>query len=274
MDSQEFFLRHSSGAQLYYRKMGTGSKVLLAFHGFGQDHQAYFAMEEKLGDQYTLYSFDLFYHGKSFWHHNQTALTKEFWRELMLEFFRAHKIERYSLAGFSMGGRFVLSTLEAFPDRVEDIVFIAPDGIKTSTWYSLATYPGFFRNWFRSFIVKPQGFTNLVNVMHRYKVVDKGILKFANTQMRTVKQRRRVFYTWTVFKPLKFNMKRVAHLLNAYEIPVQMFLGKHDKIMTEENMRRLLNRLEKYELVILNTGHNDLIEETAKAMAGPALAAT
>ena len=152
-------------------------------------------------------------------------------------------------------------------EKVEEVIFIAPDGIKTSTWYSLATYPGVLRNVFRSFIVRPQGFQRLVNVMHKYGIVDKGILKFANTQMRTTRQRRRVYYSWTVFKPLKFPMKRIAHLLNAYQIPVQMYLGKYDKIMTEENMRHLLDRLDQQELHVLETGHNHLIEETAKALA-------
>ena len=266
MKSEQYFLHHTSGAQLHYHRSGRGPKVLLAFHGFGQDQSAYHVMANALGEEYTLYMFDLFYHGQSYWHHNQTELTKEFWRELMLQFLQRHDIEQFSLVGFSMGGRFVLSTLEAFPDRVQTIYFIAPDGVKTSTWYSLATYPGFFRNWFRSFIVRPEGFTKLVNRMHRYKIVDKGILKFANTQMQTVRQRRRVFYTWTVFKPLKFNMKRVAHLLNAYQIPVEMYLGKYDKIMTEENMQKLLHRLDDAQLYVLDTGHNNLISETANAM--------
>ena len=252
---------------MHYMRYGRGSRVLLAFHGFGQNQSYFVPLAERLGHEYTVYAFDLFYHGKSYWYKNGQALTKDFWQMLILEVLTRHQIQRFSLMGFSMGGKFVLATLAAFAEKVEEVIFIAPDGIKTSTWYSLATYPGVLRNVFRSFIVRPQGFQRLVNVMHKYGIVDKGILKFANTQMRTTRQRRRVYYSWTVFKPLKFPMKRIAHLLNAYQIPVQMYLGKYDKIMTEENMRHLLDRLDQQELHVLETGHNHLIEETAKALA-------
>ena len=267
MQGESFFLKHPLGAQLHYRKFGHGERILLAFHGFGQDHSYYQIMAELLGQKFTVFSFDLFYHGRSFWHHNETPLTKNFWKELMGQFLTDQKIEHFSLAGFSMGGKFVLGTLEAFPHSVEEVLFIAPDGIKTSMWYSLATYPGALQNLFRSFIVRPQGFVRLVEWMHRLKVVDKGILKFARTQMRTTKQRRRVFYSWTVFKPLQFDMKHIAGLINQHHIGVKMYLGKHDKIMTEQNMRKLLDRLEDYELHILDKGHNSLIRDTAVALA-------
>lgn len=266
MEIQSFFLKHPEGTQLHYQKLGAGPKIILAFHGFGQDHSAYHILGKELEESHTVYSFDLFYHGHSYWHNNQEYLTKPFWKELILKFLQRHRIISYTLLGFSMGGRFALATLEAYPAKVDRILFIAPDGIKTSFWYSLATYPGALKNVFRGFIVYPERFARLVGLMHRIGLVDKGILKFANTQMKTTKQRRRVYYSWTVFKPLKFNMKRVAHLLNAYAIPTDMYLGRYDKIMTEKNMARLLQKLEDFELHVLEAGHNKLISETTLAL--------
>ena len=52
--------------QLTYKKVGVGKKCILAFHGFGLDKDCFdiFFNEDFLND-YTVYSFDLFFHGDS-----------------------------------------------------------------------------------------------------------------------------------------------------------------------------------------------------------------
>lgn len=243
--------------------MGAGPSVLLAFHGFGQGHAYFEPLVKAAGSHYTIYSFDLFYHGESFWHDGDRPLTPAFWKELLEEFLTERNIDRFSLTGFSLGGKFVLATLSAFPGRIDEVLFIAPDGIKTSFWYSLATYPGWFRNAFRSLIVNPKPYYRLVKAMRKLNLIDKGVLRFASYQMDTRRKRRQVYYAWMVFRELQFNIKNVAHLINTYDIRVRMFLGKYDKIITEKNMYRLLKHLEQYDLHILEAGHNTLISDVA-----------
>ena len=56
-------------------------------------------------------------------------------------------------------------------------------------------------------------------------------------------------------------MKIIADLINQHQIPTKMVLGKYDKIIVLENMKMLLEKLEDYELVMLETGHKSLLEE-------------
>ncbi len=42
-----------------------------------------------------------------------------------------------------------------------------------------------------------------------------------------------------------------------------MFLGVHDRIITKKNMELLLNKLHTHELIMLETGHNHLLDEVA-----------
>jgi pimeloyl-ACP methyl ester carboxylesterase len=56
-----------ANSQLSYTKTGAGSAVLVLFHGFGQNRNAFHQWEEALKDSHTLYSFDLFFHGASHW---------------------------------------------------------------------------------------------------------------------------------------------------------------------------------------------------------------
>jgi pimeloyl-ACP methyl ester carboxylesterase len=250
------------GQLIHYYKMGHGPQIILAFHGFGLDGTSFEPFENQLSEEYTLYCFDLFYHGKSFWKDNNETLTKTFWKNFLTYFLKDHT-ENFSLMSFSMGGKFALATIESFPGRIDKVFFIAPDGIKTQMWYSLATYPTFFRNYFKSMIVKPQRFFKILNTVKKLGLFDKGISKFAASQMNNTKKRRRVYYSWVVFKELNFNLKEVANIFNDNQIKLEMYLGKYDKIITEKGMKRLLDQVNDYDLHLLESGHNNLIAHVA-----------
>jgi pimeloyl-ACP methyl ester carboxylesterase len=247
-------------ALLHYSEYGEGKKVILCFHGFGQTSSHFHELEEVMKEEYKIYNFDLFYHGQSFWHQKDKAISKDYWASMIARFLKEKRIDKFSLLGFSMGGKFALSIFESFPDKIEKIILIAPDGIKTSFWYSLATYPVGARFFFRRIILKPNLYFNIVKFLRFFRIVDAGLLRFANTQMITKEQRRRVYYTWIVFKELKFNMNKIAALFIQHQVKLEMFLGMHDKIITEKNMNMLLHKLNQYDMHLLEAGHSNLIK--------------
>ena len=244
---------------LSYQKTGHGEKVLLLFHGFGQHHRAFAALTETLAPHYTLYAFDLFFHGNSQWNEGELQLEKEMWKEIMVNFLNEHKIKKFSVLGFSLGGKFALTTLELFPKRIEQIFLLAPDGIKTNFWYSLATYPLLLRKFFKSMILKPGRLHAITSILHGLHVVDNSLLRFAESQMDTQEKRERVYYSWVVFRHMHVDLKNIADLIKCHPIKLTMMVGKHDKIITTQNMQRLLRHLHDYRLEILDTGHNGVI---------------
>lgn len=248
-----------NGATLHFSKSGKGERVLLAFHGFGQDHKAFERLPEKFSEHYTIYSFDLFFHGKSDWKKGEEPLEKSFWKSLLSEFLTHFKIARFNLLGFSMGGKFVLATLEALPEKAEQVFLLAPDGIKTNTWYSLATYPFMLRRFFKSMILHPGRFHSIVRFAHKTGIIDKGVLRFAESQMNTEAKRHQVYLSWVVFRHLKFKMGTIAHRINSNNIGLTVVIGKHDKIITAKNMNGLLSKVPYHTIEILDTGHNGLI---------------
>jgi pimeloyl-ACP methyl ester carboxylesterase len=247
-------------ALLHYSEYGTGKKVMLCFHGFGQTSSHFHELEEVLKNEYKIYNFDLFYHGQSFWHQKDTPISKEYWAGLIRRFLEEKNIRRFSLTGFSIGAKFALSIFEAFPDSIEKVILIAPDGIKTSFWYNLATFPVGARSFFRRMILRPKLYFNIVKFLRFFRFVDAGLLRFANTQMITKEQRRKVYYSWMVFKELKFDLHKIANLFMKHDVRLEMFLGTHDKIITEKNMNLLLNKLKGYDLHLLEAGHSNLIK--------------
>jgi pimeloyl-ACP methyl ester carboxylesterase len=252
---------------LSYQQSGQGEKALLLFHGFGQHHRAFAELSEALGQHYTLYAFDLFFHGNSQWNDGEIPLEKAMWKEIIEHFLNEPKIQKFSVLGFSLGGKFALATLELFPEQIEHIFLLAPDGVKTNFWYSLATYPLLLRQFFKSMILKPGRLHAITSMLHTLRVVDHGLLRFAESQMDTQEKRERVYYSWVVFRHLHFDMRKIAGLIKDHDILLTMIIGKHDKIITTRNMQWLLRHLHDYQLETLDTGHNGVIAGSISILA-------
>lgn len=228
------------------------SGPVLLFHGYGQDSGVFEGLEG--------YSFDLFFHGNSEWNKGEEALEKEEWKRLIGAFLLENDIKDFRVLGFSMGAKFAMATLEAFPDRVKEIILLAPDGIKTSFWYSLATYPLALRKVFKSLVRNHSRFKRIAATAKTLGLIDKGILRFVETQMDSEEKRKRVYYSWVVFRHLKFDMNNIAAIINKNKIKLRLFVGRFDKIITAENMKRLTSKVPDCEFEILDAGHNNLIK--------------
>ncbi len=253
---------HFKKSTLHFTTVGTGPKNLFMFHGFGQDNNIFYSLSKVLSDQYAIYVFDLYFHGKSMWGYGEAPLEKIHWRETMQEFLRENRIENFSLAGFSLGGKFALATLEALPEKTNEIILLAPDGIKTSFWYSLATYPLLFRKIFKTMIRYPESFNSLTKTAHAFGFVDKGLIKFAEFQMNSEEKRNRVYYSWVVFRHLKFDLDKIAALINHYKIPVMLIVGQYDKVIKPKSMEHFLKKLDTYRFETPEAGHTGLIAES------------
>lgn len=247
--------------KLHYRKLGHGPRVLLAFHGFGQDSAYYEPVAEGIQEQYTIYAFDLFFHGESWLAKTHTPLTKEFLSELVGRFLEAKQVKTFSVAGFSMGGKFALTLLESFTDRIHSVFLVAPDGIKTSFWYNVATYPGWLSGIFKRTVVKPEPFFKFVRVMGRYKLLHPGILRFAAHQMNSPAKRLKIYKSWTGFRLLVFDINEIIGLFNRSNIPLVLFLGHFDQIITAQGLKFFTDALQNCQVVTLKTGHSHLLAE-------------
>ena len=247
------------GSRLHYDKAGHGPIRLLIFHGFGQDHKVFGVWVKALQNKYTIYAFDLYFHGQSTWPLRRPVGKKD-WKQILVLFLEQEKIESFAVAGFSLGAKFALAALETFPDKVKKVILMAPDGIKTSLWYDLATYPIAIRSLFKSMVLKPDRFFAMARFFQRVGLVNKGLLRFAESQMDTEEKRRRVYYSWVYFRHLKFDIPSVAAILNHHLIPLLMLVGQFDKVIPAKNMEGLLKRLHLKQFEIIDAGHNELVK--------------
>ncbi|TGE14334.1 alpha/beta fold hydrolase [Hymenobacter elongatus] len=249
--------------QLHFRAYGTGPRAVLAFHGYGQAESHWRGMAAVLGPDVTLYAFDLFYHGSSKLAKADAPLHKARLGALLTQFLAEQRIERFGLLAFSMGAKFALTAVEQFPERVEKVWLIAPDGIRTQFWYSLATYPPWMRGVLGRAVLRPQRLLRFIDVLAQRRLVDSGLVRFAQWQLDSREKRLRVYRSWVGFRHLIFDPKRLAAALNRHPTPVTFFLGKYDRVIPHAGLREFSASLHNSHTVLLEAGHAGLLHDVA-----------
>lgn len=246
--------------KLHYQKIGKPDKILLAFHGMGQDFSCFQKFAQTFENQYTTYLFDLPFHGKS--EVNETIITKEIWKEYLTNFLQENQIQNFSVIAFSMGGRFALATLEAFSERIENALLLAPDGITEDPFYYSATRFNFTRNIFKKILKNNHRFHGFAGLLSRIGIVHESVLKFAKMMVDTPVKQKQLYQSWVGFRTLNFDIKKSAQLINNQEIKVKIFMGKYDQLLPIHNVYPLTKRLKNSELIVLESTHGRLVEKT------------
>lgn len=251
------------GSVLHYNSIGYGSKHMIAFHGFGQDSTCCHPFAHSVAAHFTCYAVDLFFHGKSTRNDCEKPLRLDELKHFMDELLKTHAINRFTIAGYSLGGKFAMALLKLYPDRIDHIILIAPDGVRTNFWYKVATYPYISRRIFRHIVTHPALFFRLIGVFQKYGVLNKRVAKFAKSQMNTQEQRQRVYCSWVAFRKLAVDLEENIRLMNQYNISLALFFGKYDQVIPWKKIVPLLDNVSARKLVILDKGHNTLLCDVA-----------
>lgn len=253
------------GSQIAYRTVGHGPSVLLAFHGFGQTGQVYLPLKKHLDSQFTVFAFDLFFHGNSRYVSNE-LFAKTDWHRLIDAFLHEKRIERFSLMGFSLGGRFALTTVEGFAGRLDQLILIAPDGITQNIWYQIATGLVLGRNLFRYVLQHLSLLNAFGHTLTRLGLLNRTVMRFTEITLSTTEQRERIYQSWTQFRRLRPDLDKIAMLLNTNSTQVHFFTGAYDRFVPGAYILPLTKKLRHYEVTVLKTGHNRLIELTVERL--------
>lgn len=251
-----------NASQLAYRQFGRGPAIMLAFHGFGQDGRVFYPLQHAAGERYTIYALDLFFHGESQLVDNH-LLTKTDWQNLMNAFLSCHTIERFTLIGFSLGGRFALITAESFADRLDQLILLAPDGITENFWHWLATSskPG---RWLLKVVFKRLTLLNvLFQVVEKTKLVNSRRVDFVKMSLKSENRRDQVYRAWTTFHLFNPDLMLLEERLTRFPVRLRVFMGNADQVIPVATVYPLLKRLHAYELTVLKAGHYRLIDKVA-----------
>ena len=265
---EQKFISYKS-SQISYCHFGLGPKQVVCFHGYGEEATLFGFLEKYIVNQYTFYSIDLPFHGKTVWNEGLTftdADLKLIVEKIIAENGRQLQTSnlKLSLIGFSLGGRVALSFFQANPEKVEKLILLAPDGLKVNFWYWLATQTSIGNNFFAFTLKHPGWFFSFLNLLNKLKWVNASIFKFANYYIGDATVRNLLYNRWTTLRKLKPHLPLIRSLIRKKNIPVRLMYGQYDRIILSSVGDKFKKGIEEQCTVsIIQSGHQLLNKKYA-----------
>lgn len=247
--------------QLYYKKIGNGSKILLAFHGVGQDFSCFMPLAEAFIQDYTTYLFDLPFHGKS-QIKSVNSCTVEAWLQFFNDFLTKNQIQRFSLIGFSIGAKMVLTSYRYYAARIDKVLLLAPDGIVVHPLYRLATQTIVGQKLFQWVLANPVFIINISQGLRRI-----GLLPTSSailvTKLLSIPQKRQLIYAiWLGMSHFSISVQQIIALSKQYHTTFYCFVGDKDDIIPAKRIQKLTHHLPTEATIVLAAAHHHLVEKT------------
>jgi len=248
-----------------YQKTGSGDEVLLAFHGYGLDKTCFDQVgESELLKKYSIYSFDLFFHGNSTWDKFHKPVSNQVLSKILSDFLIQSNIVHFDLMAYSLGARFAFNLILSNPEKINKLILIAPDGLSQSIWYNLATKTQLGRLIFKSLIIKYNFFPELYSLLTKLSLLDSKTLKFAQNQMKTKELRLKVYQSWICLRKLYPNTNQLFKTINKNEISITLYWGKFDNVIPFKGIEKIKKSVLKLDFIELNCGHTNIIDYLSK----------
>ena len=254
-----------SNGEISCKVYGNGTKNLLAFYGFGQSGNDLISIIQNLHD-YTIYVFDLPFHGETKIIDPSNPIS----RSQVIEFFQTllnqQEISDFSLMGFSIGAKFVFQFIDEKFKGLNQVVLIAPDGIRENTWYTISTGSKLMRSIFKSLVNKSEWLVSLISIARRLRIIDTKTASFARKTLMVRGRNQQLYSTWCYLRNLKVNINSVAQTLNNGGTKVIFAVGKDDGVIHSKSIVPLTSKLEDYQILELEAEHHNLIRKFSEEM--------
>lgn len=259
------FISLEQGA-LHYLKMGTGKRLLIAFHGYGNEAAIFTPFIKYLEEDFTIYSIDLPHHGKSKWKKHLPLEIRDL-TNLVKQLRKETEVKQVSLMGYSMGGRVCLTIIEHMPKLIDRVLLIAPDGLVFSPLYYFVTENFIGKRIFRHFLTKPKGYMRFIDKMREKKWIDESRYKFVSWYLQSEKDRDFLLRVWPGLRKIVPDLKKLKTLINEYAIPMHIFMGAYDRVIPVANAERFKRGLKSVHVHVMEKGHRTFDYETVPQMA-------
>ena len=245
---------------------------MLCFHGFGMHGKQFRGLELELGNKYTFWGFDLFFHKATKLKDQsldtvKAGLTKSALANLILEFCSANKIERFSVIGYSMGTHYATTIVEELPEMIHEYIIAATSSIKPGNIIQF-----FSRNKIGNKIIEKVSLSkntivNMLNMLKRARFIDADGHRILLNEIATHELRFNLYASITYLRFLITDEAKLVYNLNKHPIRSIFIFGKHDHAYPIAIGKTFLPQVKNAEILNLNEGHELINKRFAKVLA-------
>jgi len=245
--------------------LGNGENLLVAFHGYGQNHAVFEHLSELMHQTHSIWCIDLAYHGANQTISSDFLFDDEYAKELIHQVLLISGKSQIGLMGYSIGGRIAISAVQVFPNCVTELFLLAPDGLPVSKAYNFLTHTVIGNFLFKSFVNHAGFAVFLIKIGKAAKIFSSKLADYYLFEIATHDKRKQLHDTWMAYKKAIPNKQQLLNWNKKGD--VTCVLGKHDGIIPVQKTQKYLKKfLPNSRVIILEAGHNLLSEKAVKRL--------
>lgn len=230
-----WILKLTNGTVLYqqstfhYHQFGSGDKLLLCFHGYGEMAGSFLFLEESLGKEYTLIAIDFPFHGETVWQGGLLFTGEDLLK--LIDLIHPIRNQKINILAYSMGGRVALYLMQIIPERLGKIVLVAPDGLHNNIWHWLSTQTYIGNKLFAFTMYHPAWLFSLMKVFYKLGLLNKSIFNFVHYYLDNKQSRILLYERWTTMRKFNPKLQLLKSVIIKNRLPLSLLFGKYDRII-------------------------------------------
>ncbi|WP_421943023.1 alpha/beta fold hydrolase [Pedobacter sp.] len=262
-------------AYLNYYKFGSGAKIMLCFHGYGMHGKQFKMLEEKLGNEYTFYGFDLFFHkGTKLKDINlatiKKGITKVELSKFISDFCENQQIDKFSVIGYSMGTHYAVALTEILYNRIENFIIIAPAALKPGKMVKFFSKNKIGNKALEKLVLSEKALINLLKFCKRFNFVDDIGYNILLKEINTADLRLSLYACFTYLRLLDTDKNKLHQILKEEPIKAFFISGNRDKMYPPAIAELFCKNLPNAHTIVLNENHEMLnqpfVDELTKVL--------
>jgi pimeloyl-ACP methyl ester carboxylesterase len=256
---------HFNSLELEYKIFGNGSETIICFHGHGR-HADDFLFLQNVNRK--IISINLFFHGNSYFPKDRIEshpLKKAEVITLFQSILEREKVAEFHLLAYSQGGKFALSLIPFYGDKILTATLLSPDGLNNNTLFNWGSRRKMIRSIFQKMETNPKQFRTWSNVASKTGIINSKVKKFIDIFSHDSISLERASNSWRTFRNIQANPEKIGHIIRSKKIKFQLIIGKYDKIVRVKDAESFTTKANlKNTIYQIENGHDFFKESSIK----------
>lgn len=224
----------------------------VVFYGYGQHANRYLKLAELVQSHSNFLVIDLPYFK------DDSMFCKDSFFDFIKSIFQKYQIQSISILGFSLGARYAFVLCEQKTIPIQNVFWIAPDGIRTNIVYQIATSTMLGKYLFEKTIIHSNFFNTFFHFLKSIHLLPNDRYQFLMRNIQHKNDRYKLYYCWLNMKNMKPDFQHINANLSSQKSNIVAYFGRYDFIIKMDLAGKLKKMIPNAQIHILEDGHRIL----------------
>lgn len=258
---------------MHYYRFGSGPKNMFCFHGYGMHGRQFKVLEETMGDQYTFYGFDLFFHKNTVLKDQSVnavkrGISKSQLAALFKDFCETTGTDRFSIIAYSMGSHYATSLVEEMPEQIEELFIAAPSSLKPGKLITFLSANRLGNKVFERMALSDNAMTSFLSVLKKTKIIDQKAYDILFKEVASPDLRFSFYACASYMRFLKLDAEKFITKLNQHKIRSIFIFGERDRNYPPAIGQTVISKINLAKQFVINENHDMINRNFANVLPG------